>query len=64
MQPDPRRSGRLLGRVLAGFTAPSDPDRVVLGGRFAAAGPAFVAAVTAELHRHGIPADRVVPSVL
>ncbi|GAA1081687.1 ROK family transcriptional regulator [Pseudonocardia alni] len=64
VQPDPRRSGRLLGRVLAGFTAPTDPDRVVLGGRFAAAGPAFVAAVTAELHRHGIPADRVVPSVL
>ncbi|MER7437566.1 ROK family transcriptional regulator [Pseudonocardia alni] len=64
VQSDPRRSGRLLGRVLAGFTAPSDPDRVVLGGRFAAAGPAFIAAVTAELHRHGIPADRVVPSVL
>ncbi|MCM3846389.1 hypothetical protein ND486_09325 [Pseudonocardia sp. DR1-2] len=62
--PDLRRSGRLLGRVLAGFAAPSDPDRVVLGGRFAAAGPAFTAAVTAELHRHGIPADRVVPSVL
>ncbi|WP_224392998.1 ROK family transcriptional regulator [Pseudonocardia sp. ICBG1293] len=64
VQPDPGRSGRLLGRALAGFAAPIDPDRVVLGGRFAAAGPAFAAAVTAELHRHGIPADRVAPATL
>ncbi|MFP5072046.1 MarR family transcriptional regulator [Pseudonocardia nantongensis] len=59
-----RRAGRALGVALAGFAAPLRPGTVVLGGRFTAAAPEFVAAVTAELGRHGIGADRLLRSTL
>ncbi|MEQ3549147.1 helix-turn-helix domain-containing protein [Pseudonocardia nematodicida] len=55
----PARAGRALGGALAAFAAPLDPDAVVLGGRFAAAGAEFCTAVGAELARHGVPAERL-----